>query len=118
MNRREVIAVLAFATCVDPALAQPAERQYRLAILSPSGSNYPLLMQELAKRGFTEGADLIVDFRAGTPSELARLAGEIVSAKPDAIVAVSTALGALEPRPCQPFQNLLAFDDFKVVLFV
>jgi putative ABC transport system substrate-binding protein len=94
MNQLPLVAIFVLTVCAGAAVAQPAERQYRLAILSPVGSAYTLLVQELAKRGFSEGANLTIDFRTGSPEELPRLAGEIVSAKPDAIVAVSTALGA------------------------
>ena len=44
---------------------------------------------ELARQGFVEGKNLVVDIRAGTQENLPELARELVGTGPDAVIAVS-----------------------------
>ncbi|WP_164937442.1 ABC transporter substrate-binding protein [Bradyrhizobium guangxiense] len=47
------------------------------------------MLSYLARRGFVEGRNLTVDFRAGTEEQMSGLAHALVSEKPDVIVASS-----------------------------
>jgi putative tryptophan/tyrosine transport system substrate-binding protein len=99
MRRREFIALLG-ASVVSPvaATAQQAGRIYRLGFLSPSTrdvhcappcSFYALFFDKLRRRGFIEGQNLTVDFRAFAPhlDLISQYAAELVTAQPDVIVA-------------------------------
>ena len=97
MRRREVIAgVVGAVVWPREIAAQRAERTYRLGVLSPGVSSYDTLRGQLAKLGFIEGRNLIVDVRVGAPDELPRMARELAATKPDVVVAVSAALAAMK----------------------
>jgi len=97
MRRREIIAGLVGAVAWPGDMAaQPAQRMYRLGVLSPSVSSYDTLRGQLAKLGFIEGRNLVVDVRVGAPDQLPRMAHELVATKPDVVVAVSAALAAMK----------------------
>lgn len=90
------------------ASAQAPERTYRLGILSPNPSTIDRVRSELlphlAKQGFAEGRNLLIDFRWGDAALLPRIASELVAAAPDAIFAssnlsVDAALGATKMLP-------------------
>src|SRR5215213_11965121 len=97
MRRREIIAGLvgAVAWAGDMA-AQPAQRMYRLGVLSPSVSSYDTLRGQLAKLGFIEGRNLVVDLCVGAPDQLPRMAHELLATKPDVVMAVSAAVAAMK----------------------
>jgi putative tryptophan/tyrosine transport system substrate-binding protein len=83
-----VLAVLP-ATC-----AEAAERVWRLGLLTlpgTAGGNAfaSIMLPYLATRGFVEGRNLVVDFRAGTEEQMPALAQALVGGKPDVIVASS-----------------------------
>ncbi len=98
-----------------PAAAQTAsERVFRLAELAPSAASLEITREEtlpeLAKLGFREGRNLILEERAGEPAEMERLARELLLAKPDAIIAIgpdamSAAAGATKTVPIVTFGN-------------
>jgi putative tryptophan/tyrosine transport system substrate-binding protein len=91
---------LLLALLAAPAMAQTAgERIFRLAELAPSGASLDITraetLPELAKLGFREGRNLILEERAGEPAEMERLARELLLTKPDAIIAIGPdAIGA------------------------
>jgi putative ABC transport system substrate-binding protein len=93
MRRRDFLlcSILASIKVNSPALAQGLKKIWRLGVLSPIDA--PLIrstvIPELARRGFVEGQNLVVDTRIGGEDQLPHLAGELVSTAPDAIVAVS-----------------------------
>jgi putative ABC transport system substrate-binding protein len=101
MRWRECIAFVGVAIltlAAQPGSAQPSNtpgKVFRLGVLSPDPGFIERLridaIRELARQGFVEGSNLIVDFRAGTTQMLAALASELIAAKPDAIIA-NTAL--------------------------
>src|SRR5215203_1474833 len=97
MKRREVITGLIGSLAFPRGLAaQPAERTYRLGVLSPGLSSYDTLRGQLAKLGFIEGRNLVVDVRVGAPDQLPRMAHELVATKPDVVMAVSAAVAAMK----------------------
>ena len=97
MRRREFVAGFVGAVAWPREMAaQPAERIYRLGVLSPGVSSYETLRGQLAKLGFVEGRNLVVDVRVGAPDELPRMARDLVATKPDVVMAVSAALAAMK----------------------
>src|SRR5215204_5662306 len=97
MRRREVVAALLGAVAWPREVAaQPAERTYRLGVLSPGVSSYDALRGQLAKLGFIEGRNLVVDVRVGAPDQLPRMARDLIATKPDVVMAVSAALAAMK----------------------
>jgi len=116
-DRRDFIGTLAGSVLLAtafPASAQVPGRIYRLGVLRPSGralfdENIP---RALGERGYVEGRNLIVERRyaEGRIERLMTLAGELVSAKVDAIVAVGSgavraAMGATSTIPIVMFGN-------------
>jgi putative ABC transport system substrate-binding protein len=69
-----------------------AERVFRLGELGSSAATVEytrkVTLPELAKLGFEEGQNLIIDERAGGADAVDRLARELVQNKPDAIIAI------------------------------
>jgi putative ABC transport system substrate-binding protein len=99
MRRREFIA-LAGASVAWPfaAMAQQAGRIYRVGILatatrSHQANMWPVLLDELQHRGFVEGKNLIVEYRAtGQDNNLrSQFAAELVKAKVDVILVLGDA---------------------------
>ena len=97
MRRREVITLLggaaAFLDSRSPLEAQQANKIYRLGVLSPSSGSVDsvraVTVPELAKAGFVEGQNLVLDARVGAESQISDLARALVASNPDAIIAVS-----------------------------
>jgi putative tryptophan/tyrosine transport system substrate-binding protein len=96
MRRLAAISVVvAVALAATPALAQSSAKVWRLGVLTTSGTGPPfetlrsVTFPELAKQGFVEGGNLIVEVRVGTPNKLPELARELVATQPDAVIAVS-----------------------------
>jgi putative ABC transport system substrate-binding protein len=86
------LAVISFVVWALAATAPFAgEKLYRLGIV---GTQVPqiqgAMLQELAKLGFSEGRNLVLDRRVGDTAALPDLARELVLAKPDAIYVAGT----------------------------
>src|ERR1700722_14193560 len=79
------------------AQASAEERVWRLGVLTPfdwpsDTTMHSVMIPELARRGFVEGRNLVVLPRWGgnvDSEQLARLAQDLATAKPDVIIAVS-----------------------------
>jgi putative ABC transport system substrate-binding protein len=73
--------------------AVAADKVYRLGILSPGAGVVERMQRttlpELARLGFSEGKNLIVEARSGPREQLAELARELAETRPDAVIAVS-----------------------------
>jgi ABC-type uncharacterized transport system substrate-binding protein len=98
MRRRALLLVgtLAALFSADPAaLAQSADKIYRLGYLSPSAGSFERMrgtaFSELARLGFIEGRNLVVETRFGPTEQLPALARELAAARPDAVLAVTAA---------------------------
>jgi putative ABC transport system substrate-binding protein len=97
LNRREFVTLLGGAAALlgsrSPLGAQQANKIYRLGLLSPASaaidSIRAVTVPELAKAGFVEGQNLVLDVRIGVGSQLSELARALVVGNMDAIVAVS-----------------------------
>jgi putative ABC transport system substrate-binding protein len=76
-----------------PLEAQQANKIYRLGVLAPASASVDSIravtVPELAKAGFVEGQNLILDARVGVGSQIHELAWMLVASNPDAIIAVS-----------------------------
>src|ERR1044071_7819036 len=76
MRRRDFLlcSILASIKVNSPALAQGLKKIWRLGVLSPIDA--PLIrstvIPELARRGFVEGQNLVVDTRIGGEDQLSR----------------------------------------------
>jgi putative tryptophan/tyrosine transport system substrate-binding protein len=102
MRRRDFIAVVGGAAVAWPvaALTQQATKTPRIGILSPGRSELSdpgfnaigAFLQGLHDLGYTEGQSLAVErfYADGRSDRLTELAAELVSRKPDIIVAFST----------------------------
>src|SRR6476659_8628602 len=92
MRRREVIAALGAAAWSGGVWAQPAERVHRLGALLPAArvgrSFRDATVPELAKLGFVEGRNLVIDARLAPSGQMADIASDLVLSKPDVILAV------------------------------
>src|SRR6185312_13720095 len=95
MRRREFIKAAVGSVASWPlairALAQEAGRTYRLGCLLPLPREAPInvaFFNELRRRGFIEGQNLTVEYRAYGlhPDLISQYAAELVKARVDAIV--------------------------------
>jgi putative tryptophan/tyrosine transport system substrate-binding protein len=86
------IALILWLIAGPVAAQTSSERVFRLAELGPSGVSLEITraatLPELAKLGFHEGRNLVVDERSGDASAIDRLAQELLLAKPDAFIAI------------------------------
>ena len=85
--------LLLLAVLVTPiAVSRADEKVYRLGELEPASESaeftHRWTMPELAKLGFGEGHNLVIDKRVGNAAALAELAREVVALKPDVILTV------------------------------
>lgn len=100
MRRRDFLAGVLVAAAMRPARAQQGEAARRIAILSPGGSELHdptfntinAFLRGLQELGYKEGQNLTVEreYANGSSDRLRELAPELVSRKPDIIVALST----------------------------
>jgi putative ABC transport system substrate-binding protein len=98
MNRRDTLfSLLALGAAPLASLAQPAQKAWRIGVLRPGPDdaifrkNIDPFWQALRERGFTEGANLTIEYRVrpGKPEELLALANDLVRVKVDAILAMA-----------------------------
>src|SRR4030088_1781701 len=92
MRRREFIALVGAAAAAWPlvARAQQAAKLYRVAYLGLLGDEDAVIIrQRLDELGYSEGKNLIFDFRSaeGKAERLHQLAADLVKTNPDVIVA-------------------------------
>jgi len=100
MDRRALIThgAGALAAVALPAWAQPAGKVYRIAVfdyayVSPDHPNALAFFDELKRRGYVVGRNLVVQRRdaAGSADRVAQVAREVVDWKPDLITASTAA---------------------------
>src|SRR3974390_2508294 len=100
MKRRDFMAGLLLAAAARPVRAQQPGATRRIGMLSPGGSEpsdptFKMLnafLEALQELGYTEGQNLAVErqYANGSSDRLRELATELVTRKPDIIVAFST----------------------------
>jgi ABC-type uncharacterized transport system substrate-binding protein len=103
----------------SPALAQSAEKVWRLGVLTPALSGEPfdtfrtVVLPELAKDGFVEGRNLVLEVRGANIEKLSELARELAATRPDAVVAVTSgAIRAVrQASPTMPIVGSFIGDD-------
>ena len=91
MRRREFVALLAGVAVAwpMPLRAQEAGKSYRVAYLTLAGGQDAVIVkQRLKELGYSEGKNLIFDYRSaeGQLERLPQLAAESVATNPDVIV--------------------------------
>lgn len=87
-----MLALALFFIC-SSLQAQPSARMHRVGVLVPATTpNVEVFRAALKELGYAEGVNIVIDLRvAGDRLEmLSTMAGEIVKASPDVIVAVNT----------------------------
>jgi putative tryptophan/tyrosine transport system substrate-binding protein len=95
MRLASLLLVAAWAVMGLPVPASAQGKHYRVGVLAPSSLSIRLIREqtlpELAKDGFVEGRNLVVETRAvdGAPERLPALASELVALGVDALVAVA-----------------------------
>ena len=100
---RLTIACLAVVLFIGGAQSQMSGRVYRLGVLALNPQSVErvqaLTVPELAKRGFVEGQNLVVEARVGDVGQLPGLVQDLLALHPDAILAInSTAVAAIQAR--------------------
>jgi len=74
--------------------ATAAEKSYRLGDLEPTAASAEItrntVVPELAKLGFQEGTNLVIDQRVGDSAAMPGLAQDLILSRPDAIIAFGT----------------------------
>jgi putative tryptophan/tyrosine transport system substrate-binding protein len=93
MRRRDLLFFLPTVAIAraHAGWAQEADRLRRVGVLAITGDAVvrPIILPELAKRGFVEGRNLQLDLRMGTAERMPELARALVADSPDVIVACS-----------------------------
>src|SRR5690242_13468318 len=119
MNRLALVA-LATMICV-PAMAQTPGKTYRLGVLGLSQQSVDLTREhtlpELAKLGFADGRNLVVDAHVGQPEELAASARGLVASHVDAMIAIGSE-AILAARAASTTVPIVMFGDDPVGLGV
>jgi putative ABC transport system substrate-binding protein len=94
MIRLAFLSLLVGAALCTPVEGQTLGKIYRVGVLSQASLSFravrSVVIPELAKFGFVEGGNLMVDLRAGNEDVLTRAAHEIMDQPPDAILAIGT----------------------------
>jgi putative tryptophan/tyrosine transport system substrate-binding protein len=98
-----LILALAALALPGPAGGQTADRVYRLGALTLSSGSVErmraYMLPVLAREGFVDGRNLVLEVRTGTVAELPELAGELLATNPDVILANGTiAIRAVRAR--------------------
>src|SRR5215207_7039988 len=89
---RLLFAIAAVVASLAPETAQEPGRMYRLAVLSLGDDEIlrRVTVPELAKLGFVQGKNLVVDMRSNVPfDELPAAARDLLADRPDLVIAVS-----------------------------
>jgi putative ABC transport system substrate-binding protein len=101
MRRRDLVVGLLLAGVAPAAWAQQTVKVYRIAIVSVAvpvaqmieGPFLSPLFEELRRRGYVEGGNLVVERYSGEGrGRYAELAAEVIRSKPDLIFAYTTGL--------------------------
>jgi hypothetical protein len=86
-----LMLALLTSALLRPVCGQTAEKVYRLGALTPSADFVERMhantLPKLAREGFVEGRNLVLEVRIGTAEELPALAKELLATVPDAILA-------------------------------
>jgi ABC-type uncharacterized transport system substrate-binding protein len=86
-------AILALVLVLVAQTALAADRICRLGVLSPGAGVVERMQRttfpELARLGFAEGKNLVIDARTGPREQLPELARQLAETRPDAVIAVS-----------------------------
>jgi putative tryptophan/tyrosine transport system substrate-binding protein len=88
---RRAVLVCAVLAAISPTCAEAAERIWRIGVLAlaDNGSVRTVILPYLAKRGFVEGRNLVVNVRIGAEEQMPELARALVGDKPDVAIAIS-----------------------------
>jgi putative tryptophan/tyrosine transport system substrate-binding protein len=119
MTSRRLFVVAGACAALLPgrALAQSGALVRRIAVLSPSQSSADEIREtvfpELAKAGFAEGSTLAVTVHVGTPADLRKLSQELLTSKPEVVIASTNAAvtAILDHSPTTPIVMAFAGED-------
>jgi putative ABC transport system substrate-binding protein len=87
---RRTLLICAMLAVLSPTYAEAAERIWRVGVLSITDPSvvHSVILPYLAKHGFVEGRNLIVDVRTGPEEKMPEIARALVGGRPDAILAL------------------------------
>jgi hypothetical protein len=88
---RWAVLICAALAVLSPTYGEAADRIWRLGVLTLADDEIvrSVVLPDLARHGFVEGHNLLVDFRVGTAERMPELARALAGDKPDDIIAVS-----------------------------
>lgn len=88
---RRTLLICAMLAVLSPTYAEAAERIWRVGVLSITDPSvvHSVILPYLAKHGFVEGRNLVVDVRTGPEEKMPEIARALVGGRPDAILALS-----------------------------
>ena len=120
MNRFALVVAVAMTVCA-PAVAQTPGKTYRLGLLALNQQSIDVTREhtlpELAKLGFSDGRNLVVDTRVGKAEELVAGARALVASHVDAVIAIG-ADAILSARAATTTVPIVMFGDDPVGLGV
>jgi putative ABC transport system substrate-binding protein len=110
------MSALAAMGTAFPALAQRTLKMYRIGVLSGLPRSQMRLFGMLQSLGYEEGRNLVIDFKLANdrPELLAALAGELVAAKPDLILAFGNPEAAALKRATSAIPIVMMFSTAPV----
>jgi putative tryptophan/tyrosine transport system substrate-binding protein len=88
---RRTLLICAMLAVLSPTYAEAAERIWRVGVLALADPSVVLtvILPYLAKHGFVEGRNLVIDVRTGPEEKMPEVARALVGGRPDAILALS-----------------------------
>jgi putative ABC transport system substrate-binding protein len=102
MRRREFMAGTLGLFVPVPVAGQEPGRRYRIGVVAPNARSLQtireLTVPELARLGFVEGDNLVLDLRAAPDDSVQGLVEDVVRGRPDLIVAITNRMSAQAQR--------------------
>src|SRR3954447_13635113 len=102
MRRREVLAGAVGLFVPVAVAAQEPGRTYRIGVVSPNARSLEtirdLTLPELARLGFEEGHNLVLDLRDASENSVQGIVEDVIRARPDVIVAITNRMAGYVQR--------------------
>jgi putative ABC transport system substrate-binding protein len=124
MKRRQFLRLIGGTAVATGAAtrrlrAQASGKMFRLCALSPAVAQLEsirtIVLPELAKAGFVEGGNLVLDARSAVMEKLPEVARDLVASRPDAIMGVSGAVIEQLKAATANIPIVMSFSDYDPV---